>query len=115
VTTFNGASVHTNGLALVANTAGALVPETGGAITPFSGSLITGNPAGAGTTTCEVGAATPIVNCVDATCPQPACPQPSCPQASCPAPVLERTLGECRRCKTKGGRTICTGCAVVVE
>jgi hypothetical protein len=101
----NGAAVHTNGLALVANTMGALVPQTGGEITPFSGTLITGNPAGASTAICEVGAATPIVNCVDGSCPTP----------SCPAPIVQTTLGQCKKCKTKNGQTRCTGCPVQLQ
>jgi hypothetical protein len=99
-----GAVVRTRGLALVGNATGSFATESGGAIFAFSGDLIAGNPPG-GTTTCDVGTGATVVDCVDGTCPQPACP----------APVLDRVLGTCKKCKTKGGKTVCNGCEVAIE
>ncbi len=100
----SGAVVHMAGVTLVGNATAALLAESGGVITPFAGDLITGNPPG-GAATCEIGGAG-TVNCVDgsSTC-----------QLSCPAPVIDRTLGSCKRCKTKGGHTTCVGCGISLK
>lgn len=103
-----GAVVRTAALTVTGNTTNALLAEGGGVITPFSGDLITGNPPGAGTSTCEVGSGTAIVNCVDAS-------SIGCPQPTCPAPVIEPTFGPCKRCKTKGNATLCIGCGISME
>jgi hypothetical protein len=101
----SGGVVHMAGVTLVGNGTSALLEESGGVITPFSGSLITGNPPG-GAATCEIGGLS-TVGCGDASS--------TCPQPSCPAPVIDRMLGPCKHCKTKGGKTICVGCGINLQ
>lgn len=107
----DGGVVRTTGLTVTANTDNALLAEGGGVITPFSGNLITGNPPGAGTSTCEIGSGTATVNCVDATVDAIV----DCPQPVCPAPVVEGHLGPCKRCRTRGNATTCFDCGVTME
>jgi hypothetical protein len=101
----SGGVVHMAGVTLVGNGTAALLEESGGVITPFSGSLITGNPPG-GPATCEIGGLSPV-SCGDASS--------TYPQPSCPAPVIDRMLGPCKRCKTKAGKTTCLGCGINLQ
>jgi hypothetical protein len=105
----NGAVVSTAGLTAVGNSTGAFLAETGGAIIPFTGELIAGNPPGG--VACELNGTSPSVACLggELTCPAPVCPAPSCP-----APVVEAALGNCKKCKTKGTKMVCTGCGIDV-
>jgi len=107
----NGADVRTGHLSVFGNATTALLEETGGTITPFSGDLVAGNPPSA-SNVCGIQVQSPIVNCVDATCPTPSCPQPSCPQ---PNVQIAGSLGPCKKCKTKAGKTTCTGCPVNLQ
>jgi hypothetical protein len=105
----NGADVRIGHMTVFGNATGGLVEETGGTITPFSGNLVAGNPSTA-SNTCDMTLQNPVVSCADATCPQPSCPQP--PAVSV---TINRTLGPCKKCKTKGGTTTCTGCPVNLQ
>jgi|SRR5579862_6366861 len=80
------------------NTTAGLLTETGGQIIPFSGNEIAGNPPGG--ITCEADAASATVPC------------PSI-QFGCPAPVVQSSVGPCKKCRTtKGGVTNCKNCQV---
>lgn len=107
-----GAIVNAAGLTAVGNAGGAFLAEGGGQIVPFSGQLITANPPG-GASTCELAGAADPVACLAAG--GGSCPTPVCPEPSCPAPVIQSSLGTCKKCKTRGGKTICTGCVVDIE
>lgn len=98
----NGAIVNTAGLSAVGNSVSAFLAETGGTIVPFTGELITGNPPGA--EACVLSGASPSVACLagDLTCPPPVCP----------TPVVSAALGNCKKCKTKGTKMVCTGCGI---
>ena len=106
----NGADVRIADMTIFGNATTALLEETGGTITPFSGALVAGNPVGGGTNTCGIQVQSPVVNCADATCPTPSCPQ--CPQ---PNVQIVGSLGPCKKCKTKAGKTTCTGCPVNLQ
>jgi hypothetical protein len=104
-----GADVRIGEMTVFGNSTMGLLEETGGTITPFSGALVAGNPVGGGPNTCGIQVQSPVVNCADATCPTPSCPQASCPQ---PNVQIAGSLGPCKKCKTKAGKTTCTGCPV---
>ncbi|HEV7731879.1 MAG TPA: right-handed parallel beta-helix repeat-containing protein [Candidatus Binatia bacterium] len=112
----DGAVVNVAHLTAIGNAGGAFLPETGGMIVPFAGDLITANPPG-GASTCELAGASSTVACLGAAGGGGAvCPTPVCPEPSCPAPVfVGPALGNCKRCKTKGTKTTCTGCGIDLE
>jgi hypothetical protein len=102
-----GADVRIGDVTVFGNSTIAMLEETGGTITPFSGALVAGNPVGGGTNTCGIQVQSPVVSCADATCPTPSCPAPTVQIAG--------SLGPCKKCKTKAGKTTCTGCPVNLQ
>jgi hypothetical protein len=107
----SGADVRIGDMTIFGNTTTALLEDTGGTITPFSGDLVAGNPPTV-SNVCGIQVQTSVVNCADATCPTPSCPQPSCPQ---PTVQIAGSLGPCKKCKTKAGKTTCTGCPIDLQ
>jgi hypothetical protein len=107
----SGANVRIADMTVFGNASVGLMEDSGGTITPFSGELVAGNPPTV-PNACGIQVQSPIVSCADATCPTPSCPQPACPQ---PNVQIAGSLGPCKKCKTKAGKTTCTGCPVNLQ
>jgi hypothetical protein len=58
---------------------------------------------------CEVDPATNVA------CPAPSQPALSCPDPVCPTPVVQGTIQNCRKCRTRRGTTSCTKCTVQLQ
>ncbi len=99
-----GALVRTTRVLVAGNTTTGLETQTGGQIVPFVENQVAGNPPGTGATpACDLPAGSI------------ACPAVTGPPPVCEAPIVASRLGPCKRCKTRGGVTTCTGCAIATE
>jgi hypothetical protein len=80
-----------------------LATDAGGEIVPFTDNQVAGNPPG--NTACQL-IGSPVG------CPLLAT---DCPAPVCEAPIIGPGLGPCKRCRTKGSVTTCSGCGVKME
>lgn len=97
----NNAIVRLTDATVTNNTTNGLLADGGGTVSPFSDSQIAGNPPASAAATCQIGSGNAA---------------PACPEAAvCQAPVIQAKMGNCKRCRTKGGVTTCTNCPVTVQ